>query len=252
MALLPAISGAYFSLFWKAVIQMKQSKAASLLLAAALAALCLSLAVAVPILVRPFYYIQIDLLDLPEKTGWSETVIREAYDQVLDFCVFGKPFGTGTLAWSESGRSHFADVRSLFLLDFTVLGLSAALSAVLLILRATGRFSFFRFLRRGPSFWAGMIAGGLVLLIGALAATNFQRAFTIFHTIFFPGKDNWIFDPSADQIILVMPETFFRNCAILIMAVFIFCCIVLIIADRFAARHIHPSHPQTHKTSRRT
>ena len=36
--------------------------------------------------------------------------------------------------------------------------------------------------------------------------------------IFFPGKDNWLFNPSTDQIIRVMPQEFFRNCAILIGA----------------------------------
>ena len=30
------------------------------------------------------------------------------------------------------------------------------------------------------------------------------------------GKTNWVFDARTDQVILVMPETFFRNCAILI------------------------------------
>ena len=47
---------------------------------------------------------QINALNLPQQTGWSAETIREAYDQVLDFCVLGAPFGTGELAWSESGR----------------------------------------------------------------------------------------------------------------------------------------------------
>ena len=36
--------------------------------------------------------------------------------------------------------------------------------------------------------------GAVLLVIGAAAATNFDRAFTVFHSLFFPGKDNWIFD----------------------------------------------------------
>ena len=103
---------------------MRPSKPASVLLSLVLALLVLSFSISVPLLFRPFYYVQIDALHLQEQTGWSAEVIREAYDEVLDFCVFGAPFGTGQLAWSESGRSHFADVRGLFLLDFAVLGVT--------------------------------------------------------------------------------------------------------------------------------
>ena len=203
---------------------MKPSRLASLLCTVALALLVLSFSIAVPILFRPFDYVQIDALDLPERTGWSEEVIREAYDEVLDFCVLGKPFGTGQLAWSESGRSHFADVRELFLIDFAALALSAVVCALLLGLRLSGKLRFHRPLGRGPGFWAGALAAGLVAVVGGLAALDFERAFVVFHAIFFPGKDNWLFDPATDQIILVMPEEFFRNCAILIGAVLLAGC----------------------------
>ena len=215
---------------------MRPSKCAALVCIVALAGLILSFSIAVPILLRPFYYVQIDALDLPERTGWSEETIREAYDQVLDFCVLGKPFGTGQLAWSESGRSHFADVRGLFLLDFAVLGVTGVAVLLLLALRLTKKLSFHRFLGRGPGFWAGITAGGLVLVTAGLAALDFQRAFVVFHAIFFPGKDNWIFDPATDQIILVMPEIFFRNCAILIGVVLLTCCVGLVLADLLRQR----------------
>ena len=215
---------------------MKDSKIASALCSIVLALLVLSFSISVPILFRPFYYVQINALDLPERTGWSEETIREAYDEVLDFCVLGKPFGTGQLSWSESGRSHFADVRMLFLADFAVLALSAVVCTLLLGLRLNGKLRFHHPLGRGPGFWAGILAAGLVLVVGGLAALDFQRAFVIFHAIFFPGKDNWLFNPATDQIILVMPETFFRNCAILIGIVLLACCAVLILSDLISSR----------------
>ena len=215
---------------------MRLPKVLTLLCAVVLAPLVLSFSIAVPILFRPFYYFQIDALDLPETTGWSKEVIQDAYDQVLDYCVLGKPFGTGQLAWSQSGYSHFADVRQLFLLDFWVLGVSAALCAALLAVRLWMRKPFATLLSRGPGFWAGTCAGGLVLVIAGLAALDFDRAFVVFHALFFPGKDNWIFDARTDQIILVMPEVFFRNCAILIGVVLLTCCTVLILADLLRRR----------------
>lgn len=216
---------------------MRPSKLASVLLSLVLALLVLSFSISVPILCRPFYYVQIDALNLPERTGWSAEVIREAYDQVLDFCVFGAPFGTGELSWSESGRSHFADVRGLFLLDFAVLGVTAAAALLFLLLHKARGVNFYRFAGRGPAFWAGAGAAAAVLIVAGLAALDFNRAFVVFHAIFFPGKDNWIFDPAADQIILVMPEVFFRNCALLIGGVLLACCAGLVLWDVLAHRH---------------
>lgn len=51
------------------------------------------------------------------------------------------------------------------------------------------------------------------LAVGGLAALDFDRAFVVFHALFFPGKDNWLFDPETDQIITILPQVFFRNSA---------------------------------------
>ena len=77
-----------------------------------------------------------------------------------------------------------------------------------------------------------------MLVIGSLAALDFDRAFVVFHALFFPGKDNWIFDPAADQIIWVMPEVFFRNCALLIGALLLAGCGALILWDLLRARRM--------------
>ena len=69
-------------------------------------------------------------------------------------------------------------------------------------------------------------------LIALLAALNFDGAFTVFHSIFFPGKDNWLFDPVTDPVILILPEAFFRNCAIAIVTVLLTVCIMLVVTGR--------------------
>lgn len=210
---------------------MKTSKLLTLILAAAAALTVLTGSIAAPILIRPFYYAQIGPLQLSARTGWSEEVIREAYDEVLDYCVLGREFGTGQLLWSESGRSHFADAAALFHLDFWVLGISAAVLLLCLAVKRRRGLTFWRPLGRGPGFWAGAGLAAVFAVVGALAATDFSRAFVLFHTLFFPGKDNWLFDYRTDQIILILPEEFFRNCALLIVALLLLCCLVLILWD---------------------
>ena len=81
-------------------------------------------------------------------------------------------------------------------------------------------------------FWAACGLGGVILIVAALAATDFDRAFTIFHSIFFPGKENWLFDPATDPVILLLPEEFFRNCAIAIAVSLLGLCLVLVLTGR--------------------
>ena len=210
---------------------MKTSKLLCALTAVLTALTLLTAAIAAPILCRPFYYAHIGPLELEERTGLTREEITTAFDEVLDYCLGAGEFSTGILHWSESGKAHFTDVRVLFLLDLRVLAVSAVLLAVtLLFARGTGRTPA-RPLGRGSAFWAGAGLGGVFLLVGALAALDFDRAFVLFHALFFPGKDNWLFNPATDQIINILPQEFFRNCAILILVLLILSCSALIIWD---------------------
>ena len=67
------------------------------------------------------------------------------------------------------------------------------------------------------SFYSSVALLSLFLIIGILVAIDFDSAFKVFHQIFFPGKDNWIFS-SKDQIIYALPSQFFLNCGILIIS----------------------------------
>lgn len=223
---------------------IKQSKLLALFLAVATACLVLSASIAVPILCRPFYYAQIGPLGIGEYTGLTREQIRQAYDETLNYCTgLSGEFSTGVLPWSESGRSHFQDVRGLFLMDFAVLGVSAALLLGDLLLRKRRKVQPYRFLGRGPGFWAAAGLGGVFSLVGILAALDFDRAFVVFHALFFPGKDNWIFDWRTDAVILILPEEFFRNCAILIVALLLVWCAVLIAADLWVGKQLRPRCP---------
>lgn len=209
---------------------MNRSKTFFLILTCAFMLFVLSASIAVPLLCRPFYYAHVALLDLSAQTPWSAAEIRSAFDEMMDFCIFGTPFGTGVLRWSESGMSHFADCAKLFRLDFLVLALSALTLLVCFFLRRRGLRPV-RPLGRGSAFWAGSVLAVVFLVIGVLAALNFNAAFVVFHRLFFPGKDNWLFDPAADQIILILPQIFFRNCAILIVVLLFLGCILCIVWD---------------------
>lgn len=204
----------------------------SLLFALALFCFILTVSIGLPIYCRPFYYLQIDALELEAYSGFTKAEIREAYDEVLDYLTLpGKAFGTGVMAHSQEGAAHFADCKVLFDLNAAVLLASGACLLVLTLLRRAGKAAPYRLGRRSSAFYAGLSAILLPVVIGALAALDFDRAFVIFHSIFFPGKDNWIFDWRTDEIILVLPQEFFMHCAMLIGASVLLFSLALILRE---------------------
>ena len=140
---------------------------------------------------------------------------------MLDYLVLGKEFGTGDMPYSESGKSHFADCKVLFDLN---LGVLIASTAIIVILFALEKFKVINILSGShkPWFYTGIISVIALTSIALLASADFEKAFEVFHYIFFPGKDNWAFNPFTDEIIYVLPQEFFMNCAILIGSAMVF------------------------------
>lgn len=205
------------------------SRLYSLLLTVAGFFATLTFGFAVPIACRPFYYLQISLLKLPETTGYRAETIRAAYDELMDYLLKGEPFSTGALAWSPSGKAHFEDCLALFHLDFAVLAGALAVIVLLLLLNRLGRIRIHRFCGQSPFFYTGIFNILLFVLLGIWGTVSFDTLFVTFHKVFFPGKSNWIFDPDTDEIIRILPEQFFLNCALLILALILIISILFIV-----------------------
>ena len=112
--------------------------------------------------------------------------------------------------------AHFADCKFLFHLDFRVLAVTAVLLLVILLLTWTKKLRLHRFCGRGPCFWAFAVMTAAVLAFWLWGLLDFESLFTAFHTAFFPGKTNWVFDWRTDQIILILPEDFWARAAALV------------------------------------
>ena len=192
-----------------------KTKLLSVLCAVCVVFFLLTAAIGLPIYIRPFYYAHIEAFDLARVSGYSEAEIREAYDEVLDYLTLpGKEFSTGVLPHSAEGKAHFEDCKVLFDLNASILIGSGLVLAVLFFLRK--KWGPYRIGKHSAPFWAAVLTVTAPMAIGALAALDFDRAFVIFHSIFFPGNTNWVFDWYRDPIIRVLPQEFFMDCAILI------------------------------------
>ena len=181
--------------------------------------LIISFSIAIPIIVRPIYYNHLENTDMEKLGPYSKEEIKEAYDEVLDYITFRKKdFSCGQLKFSESGADHFKDCKRLIAANFTILLISSVITIILLLSRKRCNL----YLKRLPApFYSSVLGFLLLALVGILSIDGFNFAFIIFHKIFFIGKTNWYFDPSTDEIINYMPESFFLNCAVII-GIFIF------------------------------
>lgn len=182
----------------------------------------LSCSIFMPLMNRRFYYDQIDGLNIVEVLNnyshedYTKEDVVEAFDDVMDFIWKGSEFKTGKLKYSESGKSHFEDCVPLFWLDFIVFIITSILMVTFLILHITKIVRIQDIRGMSPLFYGGIITIGLVICLGIFGVINFDLLFEYFHKVFFPGKDNWVFDPRYDEVILILPEKFFMRCAILI------------------------------------
>ena len=189
------------------------------LLAVAVALLTVTFSIGLPIYFRPFYYMQIEALDIPQRTGLSYGEVKDSYDELLDFLTLpGREFSTGAFPHSESGKSHFEDCKVLFDLNAAVLIISLVAIVLLSVLVRRGVFRLWRPFGLHFSFSSGVYTIGLFAILALLVSANFDLAFEVFHAVLFPGKTNWIFDARTDPIIRAMPQAFFMNCAILIVS----------------------------------
>ena len=206
------------------------NKSLTVVLSVFLIILVVTFSIGLPIYFRPFYYVQIDNLDIAEYTWHTKEEIKEAYDLLLDYLTLpNKEFSTGVFQYSESGKSHFEDCKKLFNLNLTLFIISLVVVSVIFILHKKKKITICRPCGYNFTFTCGVSALALFALLIGLCSIDFEIAFTIFHRIFFPGKENFYFDPYTDGIILILPLEFFANCAVLIGGSIVLISIIFII-----------------------
>lgn len=187
-------------------------KASDILIGLVFTVLFLSLGVVFTINFKPLYYLDINLLNIAETSGYSREVIIENYDALIDF---SSPFYKGSLSFpsmdaSPSGIQHFKEVKNIFVAFYGVAAFSFVAAIMIII---------YKLRKSNHSYLIVSSITTIVLpvIVGLILAIDFDTSFLIFHKIFFTN-DYWIFDPTIDPIINILPSTFFLHCAILIIA----------------------------------
>jgi integral membrane protein (TIGR01906 family) len=154
--------------------------------------------------------------DAAGYTGWT----AEQVDAVTRDIVIEVWFGPGTFAQEVGGqpvfeareRSHMADVRRVVLSFYAVV-----LAALLVLLVAGAASRGARWFRGAVALGAGGLAVGAVA-VGTAFAVFFDRAFTLFHELFF-AQGSWTFDPATDRLVQLFPDQFWTETSVAIAVV---------------------------------
>ena len=153
-----------------------------------------SMAIVFTLHFRPLYYFDIDHLDIPAKSGYSEEVIRRNYDELIDYNSISGPsrLTFSDFMMSEEGEIHFEEVKRIFLnIEYA----SFVLVPLTLLLTA------WQIRKKNAPFFV---------------ALNWDFCFVLFHKILF-RNDYWIFDPACDPVITILPDAYFLHAAALIL-----------------------------------
>ena len=187
----------------------------SVLLSLAIVLLLISAAVTLTLQSRWLYYMDMEILDIPTQSGYSQEIIRENYDALIKY---NSVFYSGELIFpslpmSETGKIHFEEVKKIFS-SIQIMGLILVIPVIIA--------SIWRIKKRQYYFLklSAILSIALPALIGLLMAINWNGFFIIFHKLFF-RNDYWVFDYNTDPVIRILPNQFFLHSAVMILIIMV-------------------------------
>ncbi|MEI4800798.1 TIGR01906 family membrane protein [Bacillus sp. NPDC077411] len=183
-----------------------------------------SIAVMCVVYGKEIYYIEIDMLNIPETASMTKEVIIQNYNALITYFspFYNKPLHFPTLDMSEKGRIHFVDVKNILVAIQYAMYISICISfsgGVYLIRKQKEKFLLY----------AGVLTIVFPIVLILPIAINFEKSFVFFHKLLFQN-DYWLFDPETDPIIRMLPEQFFMHAACIILLLILFgsaCCYFL-------------------------
>ena len=184
----------------------------NILAALLIALLIISASVTATLFDRGAYVRLQDKYGLAQAAGISRGEVLENYNALIDYnsVFFQGRLEFPTLPMSDSGRTHFEEVKNIFSVFQIMLIVSAVSAAACCIALLKKRR--YRFLALGGIFALAIPA----IVLGLMSAVGWDRFFVLFHEAFF-SNEFWVFDAVSDPVILILPDAFFLSCLIRIV-----------------------------------
>lgn len=196
------------------------SRKKDILLSLVLTLFIITFSVCLTVFFKPLYYFDIGYLNIENVVNMDVETIKKNYDILIQYqsIFYQGDLHLPDFIMSATGRIHFEEVKKIF----EAIQILCVLSAVgsFFMIKNNIKEKEYDFLRLTSLF-----SIVIPLFIGMLVSIDFNKAFIIFHKIFF-RNDFWIFDYRTDPVIMILPQDFFMHCFIMIVGLVIVLSIV--------------------------
>lgn len=155
------------------------------------------------------FKIAIPLFHLMDQTGLTPAQMMHEYLKMISYLQL--PWQTTLhfdfFASSVQGLQHFKDVRTLVMVNNTVMIISGITSGLVLkqLVQTKRLYNLLNPLR---------VLVTILIVVAGVMVVNFDQAFIWFHQLFF-RNNYWLFDPNRDEVINMLPDGFFALCFLL-------------------------------------
>lgn len=203
-----------------------------IILALVLTLFLITLAICLTVFFKPLYYYDIYNLNICNIVNMDVETIKKNYDILIQYqsIFYQGELNLPNFIMSTHGRIHFEEVKVIFG-AIQILCITTAVISIYLI-RSHIKEKEYEFLKLTSIF-----AVTIPAFIGMLASINFDKAFVIFHKIFF-RNDFWIFDYRTDPVITILPQDFFMHCFMMIIGLIIVFSVICYILYRRKRKQI--------------
>lgn len=193
----------------------------------AVLAILICAAIFLPTFHLGFYSMEYDKYNIPAQISVPKDELMTVTGELLsymkgdreDLVIYATVDNQYREFFNDREKAHMVDVKDLFAVGFYIrnIALLAFLLSIFLLL----------FLKIHP--WPVIIRTGRIIIAGflilaftlfAIIALDFDKAFTVFHELFF-NNDLWILNPNTDLLVNIVPTGFFVDIAALVGIIFV-------------------------------
>ena len=170
---------------------------------------------------KQLYYFDINYLNISEQNNLTKEEIKRNYDYMIDYNLnkISGEFELPTIKSSPEGKVHFEEVKEIVQNVIKLLIVSLIITIVGIIVNLKN--NNIEFLN---------ITSKLVIILPILVSIpmliNFDKTFVAFHELMF-DNDYWIFDPSKDPVINILPQEFFFHAGLFIVMLILLSSVIL-------------------------
>ena len=217
-----------------------------------LAALCLLLLIVAQSIFIPTFHIMpyfrwhYEQREIPQRIGIEIDELMWVTGELLDYMrgrredlvMYATVNGEERQFFSDIEIRHMVDVLELYEIGFMIRNVAFWLLLFLIFAMAFFKIPILAMLARCSREVVVAFLLLTAILVGIIAI-DFDRAFTMFHLIFF-NNDYWILDSSVDLLINMVPQVFFVEISIIIGGLLLLFSLLVIVASTIYLRMIKP------------